>query len=147
MTSIPARRRSASMASRTAHGEAIVRDRGFTLIELLVVLAILGLLLSLAAPKYVRSVDRAKEAVLAENLRTTRVAIDRFHADLGRYPASLEELVARRYLRALPLDPLLESANAWRLIPAPAEEGDGGIVDLKSRAPGVGSNGRPYAQW
>lgn len=124
-----------------------MRAHGFTLIELLVVLAILGLLLSLAAPKYVRSVDRAKEAVLAENLRTTRVAIDRFHADLGRYPASLEELVARRYLRALPVDPLLGSATAWRLVALPNEEGTGGVVDLKSRAPGIGSNGRPYAQW
>jgi len=123
-----------------------VRRRGFTLIELLVVLAILGLLLALATPKYVRSVDRAKEAVLAENLRITRVAIDRFHADLGRYPASLDELVARRYLRTLPIDPLLGSATAWRLIPAPSADGVG-IIDLKSRAPGVGSNGQPYAQW
>lgn len=124
-----------------------MRRRGFTLIELLVVLAILGLLLSLAAPKYVRSVDRAKEAVLAENLRVTRTAIDRFHADLGRYPASLDELVARRYLRALPVDPLLEGKPAWHLVPAPSEEGFTGIADLKSRAPGVGSNGQPYAQW
>lgn len=121
--------------------------RGFTLIELLVVLAILGLLLSLAAPKYVRSVDGAKEAVLAENLRTTREAIDRFHADRGRYPASLDELVTRRYLRALPIDPVIDSATAWRLIVAPTEEGTNGITDLKSRAPGVGRNGRPYAQW
>jgi general secretion pathway protein G len=121
--------------------------RGFTLIELLVVLAILGLLLSLAAPKYVRSVDGAKEAVLAENLRITREAIDRFHADRGRYPASLDELVARRYLRALPVDPLVESATAWLLVASPAAEGAAGIADLKSRAPGVGRNGRPYAQW
>ncbi|MDI6748687.1 MAG: type II secretion system protein [Pseudomonadota bacterium] len=121
--------------------------RGFTLIELLVVLAILGLLLSLAAPKYLRSVDAAKEAVLAENLRTTRSAIDRFHADLGRYPISLEELVARRYLRALPVDPLLDSATAWRLVVIQDEEGASGVVDLKSRAPGVGRNGRAYAQW
>lgn len=121
--------------------------RGFTLIELLVVLAILGLLLSLAAPKYLHSVDRAKEAVLAENLRITRSAIDRFHADLGRYPISLEELVARRYLRTLPVDPLLDSATAWRLVVIQDEEGASGVVDLKSRAPGVGRNGRAYAQW
>jgi general secretion pathway protein G len=122
-------------------------SRGFTLIELLVVLAILGLLLSLAAPKYVRSVDNAKETVLAENLRTTREAIDRFHADRGRYPASLDELVARRYLRSLPVDPLIDSATAWRLVVSPADAGTFGIADLKSRAPGVGRNGRPYAQW
>lgn len=121
--------------------------RGFTLIELLVVLAVLGLLLSLAAPKYVRSVDNAKETVLAENLHTTREAIDRFHADRGRYPSSLDELVARRYLRSLPVDPLLDSATTWRLVAAPAEGGANGIIDLKSRAPGIGRNGRPYVQW
>lgn len=120
---------------------------GFTLIELLVVLAILGLLLSLAAPRYVRCVDQAKEAVLAENLRTTRTTIDRFHVDLGRYPVSLEEPVARRYLRALPVAPLSDGKPVWRLVPAPADAGAGGILDLRSRAPGVGSNGRPYAQW
>jgi general secretion pathway protein G len=121
--------------------------RGFTLIELLVVLAILGLLLSLAAPKYVRSVDGAKETVLAENLRITREAIDRFHADRGRYPVSLDELVVRRYLRSLPVDPLIDSATAWRLVASTSEEGTQGVTDLKSRAPGVGRNGRPYAQW
>lgn len=123
------------------------RSQGFTLIELLVVLAVLGLLLSLAAPKYVRSVDNAKETVLAENLHTTREAIDRFHADRGRYPTSLDELVVRRYLRALPIDPLLDSATAWRIVAAPAEDGLSGVVDLRSRAPGIGRNGRPYAQW
>lgn len=118
---------------------------GFTLVELLVVLAILGLLLSLATPKYFRSVDNAKEAVLAENLRIAREAIDRFHADRGRYPQSLEELVARRYLRALPVDPVADNAASWTVVPA-AQEG-GGIADLRSRAPGKGRNGRPYAQW
>lgn len=121
--------------------------RGFTLIELLVVLAILGLLLSLAAPKYVRSVDGAKETVLAENLRITREAIDRFHADRGRYPASLDELVVRRYLRSLPVDPLIDSATAWRLVASTSEVGTQGVIDLKSRAPGIGRNGRAYAQW
>lgn len=120
--------------------------RGFTLIELLVVLAVLGLLLSLAAPKYVRSVDNAKETVLAENLRTTREAIDRFHADRGRYPSSLDELVTRRYLRSLPVDPLVGNATAWRMV-AVAQEGEVGIMDLRSRAAGIGRNGKPYAQW
>ncbi|WP_126446453.1 type II secretion system protein [Sulfuricystis multivorans] len=135
------------MASLTANGEAKMYGRGFTLIELLVVLAILALLLSLASPKYVRSVDAAKEAVLAENLRITRAAIDRFHADRGRYPASLDELVARRYLRDLPVDPLLDSATTWRLVIVQSENGDTGVIDLKSRASGIGRNGKPYAQW
>jgi general secretion pathway protein G len=86
-----------------------MRTRGFTLIELLVVLAIVSTLLMLVAPRYFQSVDAAKEAVLRDNLRTTRDTIDKFHADLGRYPDSLEEMVERKYLRALPIDPITES--------------------------------------
>jgi general secretion pathway protein G len=119
--------------------------KGFTLIELLVVLAILGLLLSIASPKYFRSVQVSKETVLAENLRITREAIDHFYADRGRYPEALDELVARRYLRALPVDPLVENTS-WAVV-APPQGLGGRIADLKSRAPGVGRNGRPYAQW
>ncbi|MDP1653488.1 MAG: prepilin-type N-terminal cleavage/methylation domain-containing protein [Rhodocyclaceae bacterium] len=120
--------------------------RGFTLIELLVVLAIMGLLLALVSPRYFHSVDTSKEAVLAENLRITREAIDHFYADRKRYPESLNELVTRRYLRSLPVDPVADSATAWALI-APPPELEGRIADLKSRAPGVGRNGRPYGQW
>jgi general secretion pathway protein G len=120
--------------------------RGFTLIELLAVLAIVGLLLSLSAPKYFRSVDASKEVVLAENLRITREAIDHFYADRGRYPESLNELVGRRYLRSLPFDPLADSATAWQLVGPPPGSG-GRIADLRSRAAGIGRNGRPYAQW
>jgi general secretion pathway protein G len=120
--------------------------KGFTLIELLVVLAILGLLLSIASPKYFRSVEVSKETVLAENLRITREAIDHFYADRGRYPETLDELVARRYLRALPVDPLAQNTPAWAVV-APPQGLGGRIADLKSRAPGVGRNGRPYATW
>ena len=58
------------MVFRTGAGK-----RGFTLIELLVVLAILALLLTLAVPRYFRSIDHSKETVLRENLRITREMI------------------------------------------------------------------------
>jgi general secretion pathway protein G len=120
--------------------------RGFTLIELLAVLAIVGLLLALASPRYFRSVDNARETVLAENLRITRTAIDQFHADSGRYPEALEELVARRYLRGMPVDPVIGASTAWIII-APPPGVPGRVADLKSSARGTGRNGLPYAQW
>ncbi len=120
--------------------------KGFTLIELLVVLSILGMLLSLSAPRYFQSVDNSKETVLAENLRIARTAIDHFYADCGRYPESLEELVSRRYLRSLPVDPVADNSTEWTLI-APPPRADGRVADLKSRAHGVGRNRQPYAQW
>ena len=120
--------------------------RGFTLIELLVVLSILALLLSLSAPKYFHSIEASKETVLAENLRIAREAIDRFYGDSGRYPETLDELVARRYLRSLPIDPVADNATEWTLVAPPARV-EGRVADLKSRARGTGRNGQPYAHW
>jgi general secretion pathway protein G len=125
----------------------MVKARGFTLIELLVVMAIIGTLLSIAVPQYFRSLDRSRESVLRENLRTTREAIDRFYGDLGRYPEGLGELVAKRYLRALPVDPVAQSSDSWVLV-APVDGGRPGLVyDLKSGAPGRASDGSEYAEW
>jgi len=119
------------------------RPRGFTLIELLVVMAIIGTLLSLAAPRYFKHVDRAKETVLKSDLASMRDALDKFFADTGRYPANLEELVARRYLRKVPPDPITESSASW-LVVAPADSAQGVVYDVKSGASGVTLDGQPY---
>jgi general secretion pathway protein G len=119
--------------------------RGFTLIELLVVLAIVATLLALAFPRYSQSVDVARERVLVENLRTTRDAIDKFHADTRRYPDSLEELVERRYLRALPVDPILDSAREWRILPPPSDK-NGQVGDIRSAAPGQTLDGTAFSE-
>jgi general secretion pathway protein G len=119
---------------------------GFTLIELMVVLAIIALLLSIVAPHYAGRVTRAEETVLRENLALLRDALDQHYADAGRYPERLEDLVAKRYLRAIPEDPVTQSAGTWVAVP-PAEPERGGVYDVRSGAPGVGPSGKPYAQW
>lgn len=116
--------------------------RGFTLIELLVVMAIIATLLSIATPRYFAHLERAREAALRETLVVVRDAIDKFHSDTGRYPDALAELVDRRYLRAVPRDPINESADAWIIVPPPGEVS--GVWDLHS---GAGSGEKPYAQW
>lgn len=120
--------------------------RGFTLIELLVVMAIVATLLTLALPRYFGKVDAAKEAVLVENLRTTRDVIGKFYGDHGRFPDSLDELVDQRYLAGLPFDPIADSSASWTLVPVP-EGYLGQVYDLHSAAPGQGANGKPYAEW
>ncbi|MBL0420159.1 prepilin-type N-terminal cleavage/methylation domain-containing protein [Ramlibacter sp. AW1] len=120
--------------------------RGFTLIELLVVLAIVATLLLLVAPRYWGHVDTAKEAVLRDNLRGTREVIDKFYGDHGRYPDSLDELVDKRYLRALPVDPVTGSATTWTVLSPPAGY-EGQVHDLRSGAPGTGKDGSSYADW
>ena len=109
------------------------------------VLAAMGLLLAVALPRYVAHVDHARETALRHDLRALREAIDHFHGDQMRYPASLEELVARRYLRAVPVDPLTERTDTWRLV-RPVAGGEG-VQDVFSGAAGRASDGTAYASW
>ena len=119
---------------------------GFTLVELLVVLAILMLLLTVAAPRYFNGIDRAKEAALKQTLHVARDAIDKFHSDNARYPDSLEELVERKYIRVLPVDPLTESTESWIIVP-PDEDFPGNLYDLHSGAEGSAADGSQYGDW
>jgi general secretion pathway protein G len=122
--------------------------RGFTLVEMLVVLAIVSLLVALAVPRYVDRVEDAREAVLRENLKVVRVAIDRFQADAGRYPRDLAELVERRYLAAVPRDPITDRDDSWIEVGADRiEPGANGIGDVRSGAAGESRGGRPYAEF
>jgi general secretion pathway protein G len=133
------------MAQRTETGRW--RGRGFTLIELLVVMAIIATLLSIAAPRYLRSVDDAREAALKSNLAQMREAIDHFHADRGVYPQALPDLVEKRYLRAIPVDPITESAQTWQLLPPPGADDSSTVYDVRSGAPGTSRLGEAYANW
>lgn len=123
--------------------------RGFTVIELLVVLAAVGLLLAVAAPRYVQHLDVAREVTLKEDLRAMRDAIDKFYSDQGRYPGALEELVTKRYLRAVPVDPLTGSSSSWKVV-APSNGSntqDAGVFDVRSGANGQARDGSHYAAW
>ena len=122
------------------------RHAGFTLIELLVALAIMSLLMSLVLPRYFGSLARAEEIVLKENLALLRDALDKHFGDTGKYPASIEELVSNKYLRAVPVDPITQSATTWVAVP-PADASLGGVSDVRSGATGGGRDGKPYEHW
>ena len=123
-----------------------MRSHGFTLIELLVALAIIALLLSIVVPRYFGSLTRADEAALKEDLYLMRDAIDKHFADTGRYPTSLEELATKKYLRAVPVDPVTQSTASWIVVP-PADPQLGAVYDVRSGAKGIARDGRPYDQW
>ncbi|GJI98670.1 type II secretion system pseudopilin OxpG [Duganella caerulea] len=123
-----------------------MKTKGFTLIELLVVLGIVALMLTLAVPRYFPSIDKSKEVVLADNLRNVRQVLDQYYGDTGRYPDSLEQLVEKKYLRAMPVDPITESDTTWIIVP-PEDTGKGGVYNIKSGAPGNDRSGKPYSDW
>lgn len=122
------------------------RHKGFTLIELLVAMTIIGLLLSIVVPRYFHSVTKAEETVLKQDLNLMREALDKYHADTGGYPDTLDDLVNRKYLRKIPVDPVTQSAATWILIP-PSNTEKGAIFDIKSGAPGNSKDGTPYSDW
>ncbi|HQT98585.1 MAG: prepilin-type N-terminal cleavage/methylation domain-containing protein [Desulfobacteria bacterium] len=120
--------------------------RGFTLLELMIVVAIIGILATLAQPSWFWTTAKARESVLKENLFALRETLDQFYADKGKYPDSLDELVSTGYLRQIPKDPITKSERTWVVLPPP-EGLEGGIYDVRSGAPGNGSDGVPFADW
>jgi len=127
------------------------RDRGFTLIELLVVVAIIGILAAVAVGQYQRSIVKAKEAVLKENLFRIRTSINLYFSDKGKYPLDLRTLVDEKYLRAMPIDPITGSEDTWIVEFADLDDADistePGIADVRSGATGVSLDGMAFSEW
>ena len=130
--------------------EAAWFSEGFTLIELLVVMSIIMILGTLALPQYKHSVLYTREAVLKEDLFRLRDAIDQFHADKGRYPETLDALVTEGYVRKVPVDPITNSAETWRTIPAESNPNDptaAGTYDVISGSDKTALDGTKYSEW
>lgn len=127
-------------------------ERGFTLIEVLIVVTLVVILASIGMATYSNAVQRAREAVLREDLFRMRDAIDQFYADKNAYPQSLQDLVTEGYLREVPKDPMTDSADTWNAIQAEHDVSNpaaaAGIFDVKSGAEGVSPlDGSKYSDW
>lgn len=139
------------MRNGDARMESPRGERGFTLIELLIVIAIIGIIAGMAVAQLRTAPQRAREAVLKEDLYAIRDVIDQYFADKGKYPESLDTLVEEGYLRRIPVDPITESDGTWQTVQAEASdedtEGAGGIIDVKSGADGTALDGTRYSDW
>jgi type II secretion system protein G len=127
----------------TAKRHSPGRSAGFTLLEMVVVLAIVGVLAAVVAPSVMSALTRAREAALQQDLKVMRKLIDDYYGDKGAYPPSLQALVDKGYMRAIPPDPVNGGKAQWKAVLAK----EGGVSDVRSLAPGRGSNGAAYAEW
>ncbi|MEQ1603852.1 MAG: type II secretion system protein [Pyrinomonadaceae bacterium] len=127
----------------------IQNQKGFSLLELMIAMFIMIILLSIAVPTYERSVRNAREIVLQENLFQLRRAIDQYAGDKGKLPGSIDDLVEAKYLREKPYDPISENQE-WDEIQGEdpnSADGEQGLVNVKTLAPGEDINGKPYADY
>jgi general secretion pathway protein G len=114
----------------------------------LIVITIIGILVTLAQPSYQRAVTSAKEATLKENLFILRDVIDQYYADNSKYPAGLQDLVEKGYIRRVPRDPVTGSAETWVGVPATDEQGQQqGLLDVRSGSEAIALDGTKYADW
>jgi general secretion pathway protein G len=123
---------------------------GFTLLELMVVISIISILVAIALPNYRVAIIQAREAVLKEDLFRMRDLIDQYHADKGKYPASLSALTEDGYLRKVPTDPMTGGSD-WEPVPAQPDpnspEEQPGVYDVHSLSQTVSLSGTPYNEW
>ena len=143
------------MERRTQSGSAPPRSSarrlGFTFVELMVVITIIVILISMAIPVYQKSIVRAKESVLKNNLFTLRTVIDNYTYDKQKAPQSLQDLVTEGYLREVPIDPMTGNNQSWRVIMEEASQSvsqtEPGIFDVRSGSDKTGLDGTPYSDW
>lgn len=132
------------------HPEFIRRDTGFTLIELMIVMLIMSILIGIAAIAYDKTVMRARESVLKQDLQTMRQAIDNYTLDKQQAPQSLEDLVDSHYLREIPVDPVTQQKD-WVLhfgdTVLTEQQNGTGVDDVHSGSQSTGTNGAPYSEW
>ncbi len=132
------------------HGSGLARP-GFTLMELMIVITIILILIGMAAGRYDRSVQKANEAVLKNNLQTIRTSIDNYTLDKQSAPQSIEDLVQSGYLRSVPTDPMTR-AKDWvpqfdSVVFSP-DQSSTGMVDVHSNSSRASPfDNTPYNEW
>jgi len=133
------------------HGKRACRgSRGFTLIELMIVMMIISILIGMAAVIYDKTVKRARESVLRQDLQTMRQAIDNYTLDKQQAPQSLDDLVEAHYLREVPVDPACQRKD-WvthigDTVLSP-DQTSTGVDDVHSGCEQNGSDGTSYTTW
>jgi general secretion pathway protein G len=126
-------------------------ETGFTLIELMIVILIIMILVGIAAVQYQRTVQRAREATLKQDLQAMRQSIDNYTLDKLAAPQSLEDLVQAGYLRVVPKDPMTGAADwvpQFDSVVLSPDQTSTGMVDVHSSSSRVSLlDNVPYSDW
>src|SRR3989442_2461845 len=73
-------------------GSAVMSRNGFTLIELLIVVVIIGLLATIAIPKFANTKEKAYLGAMKSDLRNLATAQEAFFYDSSNYTTSLAQM-------------------------------------------------------
>jgi len=118
---------------------------------MMIVMAIIVILIAVAVPFYQKSITRAKESVLHNNLFAMRSAIDEYTFDKQKAPQSLQDLVTNGYLHNVPKDPITQSNDSWKIIMEDAGQAvsssEPGIFDIRSGSDKISLDGTHYSEW
>jgi general secretion pathway protein G len=127
------------------------RSLGFTMIELMIVISLILILLSISIPAYNRSITRAKEAVLKENLFQLRSLISQYTLDKQKAPQSLDDLVSGGYIKQVPPDPMTGTNSTWTVEQEDTllsvDQQEPGIIDVHSGSTLTAADGSAYSSW
>lgn len=115
---------------RTMSARRGICTAGFSLLEMLIVITIILILAGIAAGRYERSVLRAKEATLKQDLFVMRNAIQQYTLDKEAGPSSLDDLVQGKYLSGIPTDPITRNRD-WHT------ESEQVLLDPLQTTPGI----------
>jgi general secretion pathway protein G len=69
-------------------------DKGFTLIELMVVIVIIGLLVSIIAPRFMDAPGKAKQVKARATIEALESSLKMYKLDNGAYPTTEQGLMA-----------------------------------------------------
>jgi general secretion pathway protein G len=124
---------------------------GFTLLEMMIVMAIIIILLGVAAGMYQKSVLRSREAVLKQDLRVMREAIQQYTLDKLAAPQSLDDLVSAGYMREVPRDPITQQMD-WKIesedVLLSPDQTTTGITDVHSASDAISPfENTAYSKW
>ena len=126
------------------------RSRGFTLIELMIVITIILILIGMAVGNYQKSVLRARETALLQDLHVMREAIDNFTTDKQTAPQSLEDLVQNHYIREIPTDPMTQKKDwvaVYDDVVLTPDQASSGVTDVHSASDATSTRGDAYSSW